>query len=150
MTRHVGAVVAPCLRIDVVFETCFVGTMSEDAWWRVDVTLFSASLVLGGHFVSSCGLSWSAAKRHNPCSPAHPHHLLGNLARSLHCRRTVGRIPSEVAWRDFKFASLLKNSSVSARSRVEGWEEHRRDCGEFFSMFEFSPFQQPNAGHRFV
>ena len=50
----------------------------------------------------------------------------GSLRRRQ--KRAVGRLPSEVAWRDVKFASLLKNSSVSARSRVEGWEEHRRDC----------------------
>ena len=51
-------------------------------------------------------------------------------------KRTGGRLPSEVALSGFKFASLLKGSSVSARSRVEGWEEHRRDFG-FRNVFRW-------------
>ena len=72
------------------------------------VPLTASPLVLGGHFVSSRGLS----RRAERSRPARPHRLLESSARSLHLR-TGGRLPSKVAWRDFEFASLLKNSSVS-------------------------------------
>ena len=64
----------------LVIETCFVGTLSEDAWWWEATSPWIASpLVLGGHFVSSRGLRRCAARSHTPCSPARPHRLLGKF-----------------------------------------------------------------------
>ena len=41
----------------MVCETCFVGTLSRDAWWREERLVDASPLFLGGHFVSSGGLS---------------------------------------------------------------------------------------------
>ena len=57
-------------------------------------------------------------------------------------KRTGSRLPSKVAWSDFSVASLLKNSSVSARSGVVGWEEHRRDFG---TIHFYCTARQPNS-----
>ena len=40
-----------------VCETCFVGTWSGDARWREERFVDASLLFLGGHFVSSGGLS---------------------------------------------------------------------------------------------